>query len=103
MNINVIRQACCAQDDSLGLLSLSVELNESSTIQDLARNIGEAKFLQFSGTHNIIYVWAGDIKLFSIPALGVNSSAVEYFVNKKDLALAYVKAISIQCLWPEKP
>lgn len=99
MNIDVIRQACCAQDDSLGPLSLIVELNERSTIQDLARSIGEAKFLQFSGTHNIIYAWAGGTKLFSIPAPGVNNNAVEYFVDKTDLAIAYVKAKSVECLW----
>jgi len=99
MNINVIRQACCAQDDSLGPLSLNVELKENSTIQDLARSIGEAKFLQFSGTHNIIYAWASGTKLFSIPALGVNNNVVEYFVEKTGLAMSFVKGNNVECLW----
>jgi hypothetical protein len=99
MNIKVIREACCAQDDSLGPLTLNVELDENSTIQDLARSIGEAKFLQFSGTHNLIYAWSGGTKLFSIPALGINNSNVEYFVEKTKLAMTSVKGDSVECLW----
>lgn len=99
MKINVIRQACCSQDDQLWPLKINIELDESFTIQDLAKSIGEAKFLQFSGTHNIIYAWSGNVKLFSIPALGTHDSKVEYFVKKSDLASSFIKESIIKCVW----
>lgn len=63
MRIEVTREACCSQDDQLGPLSLQIELPEESLIWELAREIGEANFLQFSSPHNCSGLIKPDTKL----------------------------------------
>lgn len=101
MKIEVTRQACCSQDDQLGPLSISIEIDEAATIQSLAKEIGEAKFLQFSGTHSVINICSGGVVLLSIPALGSNGSEVKYFVNKYEPLSKYIKCSKVECIWPK--
>ena len=100
MNLEITRQACCAQDDQLGPLTLNLQSSDLSTIQDLAKAIGESGFLQFSGTHNLIVVCSGGVELLSIPSLGNESRSVEYAVNKFDLAANHIKSCLVECKWP---
>jgi len=101
MNIKVIRQACCAQDDQLGPLCIDINLDKDATIQDLAKAIGKARFLQFSGTHNLINAWSDGIKLFAVPSLSNKDNSVEYFINKTGRASEYIKNNEVECLWPQ--
>lgn len=100
MNIVVTREACCAQDDQLGPLTLNLELSDSVSIQELAKIIGESGFLQFSGTHNIITVFTGEIKLFNIPSLAGNDVFVEYFASKTEIASDFITNELVDCKWP---
>ncbi len=102
MKIEVSRQACCAQDDQLGPLTIDVELSDNATIQDLARAIGEAKFLQFTSSHHTINCYSDKRLLFSIPALSIKASKVEYFINKYDVVLNHISDAKIKCLWPKE-
>ena len=100
MNVKITRQACCAQDDQLGPLTLNLELPESSTIQDLAKSLGESGFLQFSSTHNLIVAYSAAVELLSIPSLSNEPCSVEYAVNKFELAESYIKNGLVECKWP---
>src|SRR5690606_32148122 len=64
MRIEVAREACCSQDDQLGPLNLQIDLPEDSSIWELAREIGEAKFLQFSSPRNVIDAYCAGKLLF---------------------------------------
>ena len=100
MKIEVIREACCSQDDQLGPLSIEVEIPEKAMVWELAREIGEANFLQFSGSHRIIDVYCAGKHLFSIPAVGIGGGRVEYIVDRNDLASNYLRENKVQCTWP---
>lgn len=102
MKIEVVRQACCSQDDQNGSLSRGFSIDDRMTVQDLARTIGEAKFLQFTGTHSVIYICSEGDPLFSIPALNLEGGSVEYFVDKYEFILNHIKTEKIDCLWPEE-
>ena len=44
MKIEVVREACCSQDDQLGPLSIEVDIPERAMVWELAREIGEGDF-----------------------------------------------------------
>ncbi|EKO3466632.1 hypothetical protein NTE17_004120 [Vibrio fluvialis] len=90
MEITVIRDACCGQDDQCGNLTMQLVLDSTSTIMDLAKAVGEANFLQFTSTHNVIFAHSGSAALFSIPAKTFDAPQVEYLVPKSDLILEHI-------------
>ena len=100
MKIEITREACCSQDDQLGPLKLVIYLPEGAAIWELAKKVGEAKFLQFTSSHNIIDVYCGQKHLFSIPAVGVTGGAVKYEVGREDLASIHLAESKINCFWP---
>ena len=100
MKIEVVREACCSQDDQLGPLSIEVDIPERAMVWELAREIGEADFLQFSGTHRNIDVYCAGKHLFSIPAVGIEGGRVEYIVGRNDMASNYLRENRVQCIWP---
>jgi hypothetical protein len=100
MRIEVTREACCSQDDQLGPLSLQFELPEESLIWELAREIGEANFLQFSSPHNVIDAYCAGKLLFSIPVVGSTGAAVNYAVGKDDPVCRHLMELKIACVWP---
>lgn len=51
MKIEVNREACSAQDDQLGPLSMAYELPDRCSVEDLLRVVIASRFLQFSSTH----------------------------------------------------
>ena len=101
MNIVVTREACCGQDDQIGPLKINLSSAELNTIQSLARQIDESKFLQFSSPLNVIEVRSGGQLLFNIPALNHNNGEVKYFVEKTDKANSYIVDGVIKCTWPK--
>ncbi len=52
MNIQVIREACCAADDQLGPLDASYEITPETSLAELVERIVQSRFLQFSSTHH---------------------------------------------------
>ncbi|MDE1233352.1 hypothetical protein [Vibrio aestuarianus] len=99
MNINIVREACCSQDDQCGVLMIKLPLSVSTTIQELAQEIGEVGFLQFTSTHNVIFAYSGNKALFSIPAKSFTNPSVEYFVPKTGLVQEYVVGLTINFKW----
>lgn len=79
---------------------MEVEITEKAMVWELAREIGEADFLQFSGTHRIIDVYCAGKHLFSIPAVGIEGCRVKYIVGRNDLASNYLRENKVQCTWP---
>lgn len=41
MKIEVVREACCSQNDQLGPLSIEVDIPERAMVWELAREIGD--------------------------------------------------------------
>lgn len=52
--ITVSRDACCAQDDQLGPLKATYELETDATLADLVAAVTRSKFLQFSSSHTTL-------------------------------------------------
>ena len=100
MRIEVTREACCSQDDQLGPFNLQIDLPEDSSIWELAREIGEAKFLQFSSPRNVIDAYCAGKLLFSIPVVGALGATVSYAVGRDDLVCWHLKEPKISCVWP---
>jgi hypothetical protein len=51
MQVRVLRDACCAQDDQGGQLEAMYEIASDATLGDLVHMITASTFLQFSSTH----------------------------------------------------
>jgi|TARA_B110000902_G_C13764695_1_gene381962 hypothetical protein len=100
MKIEVYREACCLQDDQSSNLTLYIEASDDWCIWELARAIGEARFLQFTGSHNIIDSYCAGRLLFSIPIVGSKGNVVNYAVPRNDKMSKYVTEPKINCLWP---
>lgn len=54
MQVHVMRDACCSQDDQLGPLENTYSLPSGATVMDLVRAVVDSQFLQFSSTHRCI-------------------------------------------------
>ena len=101
MNIVVNRQACCAQDDQLGPLSIELVLSDECTVEELALMIIRKRFLQFSSSHSVMAVHSGNRNIFNIPSqIGINMNT-EFFVPLNDLAKSYITKNEIDCTWLE--
>jgi hypothetical protein len=51
MQVRVLRDACCAQDDQGGQLEATYEITSDATLGDLVYMIVASTFLQYSSTH----------------------------------------------------
>src|SRR5262245_45074050 len=51
MQVRVVRDACCSQDDQVGPLEAAYLLTLDATVIDLVRAVVDSGFLQFSSTH----------------------------------------------------
>ena len=68
MQVRVLREACCAQDDQLGPLEATYEVGQSATIGDLVLAIVESRFLQYSSSHTSLVAFVGGqpiVRVFS--------------------------------------
>lgn len=68
MRVQVLREACCAQDDQLGPLEATYDVPHGSTIGDLVRVIVESRFLQYSASHTSLVGFIGQeqiVRVFS--------------------------------------
>lgn len=55
MKIEVHRQACCAQDDQMGPLAQTFEVQDRCSIEALVSAVVASRFLQFSSTHTTLH------------------------------------------------
>lgn len=51
MQILVLREACCFQDDQMGPLEATYEVDERCRLDDFLEAVERSGFLQFSSTH----------------------------------------------------
>jgi len=68
MQIQVSREACCAQDDQLGPLEMVYNLSSDATLSELVQKIVASRFLQYSSSHTTMLGEAGTVgvvKVFS--------------------------------------
>lgn len=54
MQVRVLRDACCSQDDQLGPLEATYGFGTDATLADLVRVVVSSKFLQYSSTHTTL-------------------------------------------------
>jgi hypothetical protein len=54
MKIQVLREACCAQDDQLGPLEATYSVSDNATLGELVETIIESRFLQYSSSHTAL-------------------------------------------------
>ena len=69
MRVQVLRDACCAQDDQLGPLEATFEVPQCATIGDLVSIIVESRFLQYSSSHTSLVGFVGEqpfVRVFSL-------------------------------------
>lgn len=66
MKLTIEREACCAADDQLGPLSMTLDVPASTPLADLAERIRETRFLQFSSTHRTLHAACRSGPLWSI-------------------------------------
>ena len=91
MKIQVLREACCAQDDQLGPLEATYEIRSDATIGDLVSTVVESRFLQYSSSHTSLVGLARGrqvVRVFS-PFYTQNRSP-EFAVHPADLVSALV-------------
>jgi hypothetical protein len=68
VRVQVLRDACCAQDDQLGPLEATFEVPQSATIGDLVSIIVDSRFLQYSSSHTSLVGFVGEqpfVRVFS--------------------------------------
>ena len=68
VEVRVLREACCAQDDQLGPLEATYEVPQGATIGDLVLAIVESRFLQYSPSHTSLVGFVGGeqfVRVFS--------------------------------------
>jgi hypothetical protein len=59
VQVQVLRDACCAQDDQLGPLEARYSFGVDATISDLVRTIVSSNFLQYSSTRTTLTGFIG--------------------------------------------
>jgi hypothetical protein len=68
VRVQVLRDACCAQDDQLGPLEANFEVPQGATIGDLVSIMVESRFLQYSSSHTSMVGFVGEkpfVRVFS--------------------------------------
>jgi hypothetical protein len=60
VQVTVLREACCAQDDQLGPLEATYETKQSTTLGEFLAAIVESRFLQYSASHASLVAFVGD-------------------------------------------
>lgn len=79
MNIEILREACCFQDDQLGPLCIQLNMHESTTLDELIKAILDIHFLQYSETHCYL---AGSLGGLAIVEIKLPEEEVIYLVDR---------------------
>ena len=86
MQIQVLREACCAQDDQLGPLEAIYGVRSDTTLRELIATIVESRFLQYSSSHVALQaevVGTPVVRVFS--PLHSNNRTAEFFASPGQL------------------
>jgi len=68
VRVQVLRDACCAQDDQLGPLEATYDVPPGASIGDLVSIVVESRFLQYSSSHTSLVGLVGEkpfVRVFS--------------------------------------
>lgn len=91
MQVLVLRDACCAQDDQLGPLDASFNVSLNTTLGELISAVVESNFLQFSSSHVTLQGEVDGtavVRVFS--SFYLNGKDAEFFVSADQLASTIV-------------
>ena len=97
VQVRVLREACCAQDDQLGPLEAAYSVTRTSTIGELVRTIAESRFLQYSASHTSLVGFVGAepfVRVFS--SHHAAGRAPEFSVPSSSLVSALVGTQTIE-------
>jgi hypothetical protein len=107
MQVQVLRDACCSQDDQLGPLEKTYELSRDAEVSDLVRTVIGSGFLQYSSTHTSLtgliggipfvkvfsgYHLPGKLPVYAMPAVTplaplIEGQAVEFRFERQPMQL----------------
>jgi hypothetical protein len=68
LQVRVLRDACCAQDDQLGPLESTYSFGPGATLADLVATVVHSRFLQYSSSHTTLTAFIGTkaiVRVFS--------------------------------------
>lgn len=68
MQVRVLRDACCSQDDQLGPLEATYSFGPGATLADLVTAVIDSPFLQYSSSHTTLTGFIAEtafVKVFS--------------------------------------
>lgn len=68
LQVRVLRDACCSQDDQLGPLEATYSFGAGATLADLVTAVIDSPFLQYSSSHTTLTGFIADtafVKVFS--------------------------------------
>jgi len=68
MQVLVLREACCSQDDQLGPLEATYDLTDGMTVFEFVRTVVRSRFLQFSSTRTTLTGFVGDAPIVKVRA-----------------------------------
>jgi hypothetical protein len=94
MEVRVLREACCAQDDQIGPLEASYIVNRDTSFEELVVLIQESQFLQYSSTHVTLQgEIAGTpvVRVFS--PFYMNNKPAEFYANAASQSVASVVGV----------
>lgn len=66
MQVRVLREACCAQDDQMGPLEAIYDVLPDATFKELVTMIVESRFLQYSASHITLQGEVGGIPVVRV-------------------------------------
>lgn len=66
LQVRVVRDACCSQDDQIGPLDATYGLGSAATLADFVRAVINSHFLQFSSTHRCLTASVSGIPLVKV-------------------------------------
>ncbi|MRW89104.1 hypothetical protein GJ699_03810 [Duganella sp. FT80W] len=81
MKIKVLREACCAADDQVGPLSLSLEFDGQVTLQSLVESVVASGFLQYSSSHTSMFGYFGEVAVVRVYSPYHSTRETEYLAD----------------------
>lgn len=97
MQVRVLREACCAQDDQMGPLEATYGVSAGTTFKELVDMIVASRFLQYSASHVTLQA-----EVEGTPVARVFSSfcagnrGPEFIANASDLVISVVGGHTLQ-------
>lgn len=82
MEVRVLREACCAQDDQLGPLEATYDVPAGAAFSALVALIQESRFLQYSASHIVLQgEVAGTLVVKVFSPFNASNKQAEFFAN----------------------